>query len=347
MRFQGKFEEKASKIKITPENIDDLWVLNTIIDKGDLVRSKTIRKINLGEKNSEKSKVIKKKVFLGLNVEKVEFKENILKILGEIVEGPEDIPRGSFHSFNIEANDNLEIEKEWLSYQIKKLKDSVNKKDVKLLVCLFNREEAIFGKLERSFIRKTSSIKGNVQKKDYDQKINNFFEEITNIVDEMNSQTQANFIIFGSSNFWIPNIKKEIEKKEFKKKCIFTTVNSVSESGFNELLSKQEIISALKDLDAIKDKKIIDEIFKLISNESNVAYGLKDCEDKANIGAIKELICTENLIGKLREENNFEILETIFKNTELNRGDIHIISGNSEANQKLDGLGGIAAKLRF
>ena len=347
MKIKGNFENKNSKIKIEPENQDDLWTLNTILEQNDIIKAETYRKINLGDKTTEKSKVIKKKVNLTIKLEKIEFKEHSIKLLGTIISGPEDIPFGSHHSFNIEANSKIEVEKDWLNYQIEKIKEATNRKECKILVCLFNREEAILGKLEHNFIKKISSIKGNVAKKGFEQKTDDFFKQISEIIEELDKQNKANNIIFGSSNFWIKPLKKEIENKEYYKKCIFTTVNSVNEAGFNELLTKKEVISSLKDISAVNDKKIVDEIFKRISNNELVSYGLKDCYEKSQIGSIKLIICTDDLIADLREKDQFKTLEEIFQNTEKSRGKIHIIGGESEAVKKLNGLGGIAATLRF
>lgn len=345
MKLLTKFTEKIAKIKI--ESSDDLWTLSTILDSEDIIRGKTIRKVTIGDKNTEKSKVSKKPMFLGISAEKISFENDTLKILGTIIEGPEDIPRGSHHSFSLKANDEIEIEKTWLNYQIKKLKESCNKEDIKIISCIFNREEAIFGKLQRSFFVKLSKITGTVAKKEFDQKTTNFFAEITKNLNELNTRLNPNFIIMGSSHFWQAPMKKEIETSSFSKKCIYTTVNSITESGLTELLLKPEVGIALKNQSAIVDAKTIDEVFKLIMAEAAVCYGLKDCKTNAELGAIEKLICTDNLIKTLRDEDKFKELEEMFKLTETNKGNIHIMSGNSDAIKRLDGIGGVCAILRY
>ena len=54
-----EFLLKNGEIKVKIENPDDFWYLTTIIDKGDLVKGKTIRKIKLGEKVIEGRKLAK------------------------------------------------------------------------------------------------------------------------------------------------------------------------------------------------------------------------------------------------------------------------------------------------
>ena len=71
MRQINKLTDNTVKLKI--ENLDDLWVLNTILDSKDIIRGKTLRKINLSDKNTEKSKVTKKPMFLAISTEKITF----------------------------------------------------------------------------------------------------------------------------------------------------------------------------------------------------------------------------------------------------------------------------------
>ncbi len=56
---------------------------------------------------------------------------------------------------------------------------------------------------------------------------------------------------------------------------------------------------------------------------------------------------TDSFIRKTREENIYEKLEQIMKTVESTKGNIHIISSEHEGGKKLNGLGGIAAILRY
>src|SRR3989338_3406954 len=115
---------KKGEIKVKVENMDDLWYLSTIIDPGDFVKGKTIRKIKLGDKEERAVKIIKKPVFIKINVEKIDFSNtsNILRVRGKIVEGPDDISKGQYHTFNVEENAIITVIKEkWLKFQLDKL----------------------------------------------------------------------------------------------------------------------------------------------------------------------------------------------------------------------------------
>ena len=102
---------KKGTAKVRIENADDLWYLSQIIDVGDSVSGKTLRKLKIGGEDDRKQKVIKKPVFIKIKVEKIELGQGNLRILGIIEEGPEDIAHGEHHSFNVEDGTEIKITK--------------------------------------------------------------------------------------------------------------------------------------------------------------------------------------------------------------------------------------------
>ncbi|MEK6816500.1 MAG: mRNA surveillance protein Pelota, partial [Nanoarchaeota archaeon] len=75
---------KAGDLKVQTQNLDDLWYLSNIVDENDLVSGKTFRKIKIGQEPNVK--VVKKPVFLTIQVEKVEFHKysNSLRVSGKV-----------------------------------------------------------------------------------------------------------------------------------------------------------------------------------------------------------------------------------------------------------------------
>ena len=100
------FDKKKREVKLKIENTDDLWFLSEIIDDKDVVSGQTTRKIKIGDSNDRKQSIVKKTIFISIEVEKVEFHKysDILRVSGLIVSAPEDIPKGSHHTISIEKN---------------------------------------------------------------------------------------------------------------------------------------------------------------------------------------------------------------------------------------------------
>ena len=340
---------KKGIIKVKAENIDDLWYLSHIIDRNDSIKAQTIRKIQLGEKEESTTKVIKKQVTLTIKAEKIEFKDNILRIAGIVEQGPEDIPKASHHSFKVEENDTITITKDrWLRFQLDKLKEATEAKIPPILICILDREEAIFALSKPRGYKILSSIKGEVAKKEERAATKGgFYQEIIKSLKEYTNRYKINNIIVASPAFWKEDLIKEVKDKELKEKIVLATCSSVDKGAINEVMKRPEMREVLKQVRAAKEIKLVESLLEEISKQDKAAYGIDEVEMAANAGAITQLLITDSFIAKMREQENYERIDNIMKITDQTKGDISIISSEHEGGKKLDGLGGIGAILRF
>jgi len=86
-----KTDEKKGFKHLLLENQEDLWELSYIVESNDLVRGTTERKIKIGGEDARNQKVVRKKMTLSLRAEKTEYAHEVLKVLGTIVDGPDDV----------------------------------------------------------------------------------------------------------------------------------------------------------------------------------------------------------------------------------------------------------------
>ena len=150
-------------VKIRIDDPDDFWYLNTIIETGDLVKGKTTRKIRIGD--GDNAKVAKKTLTLQIEAETVEYTSTSLRVNGKIKDGPEDIPRDSYHAISLEIKEEYTIHKKnWFSYHKQKLEEATSKK-YNYLLCLLDREEAIFAITKKYGYKVLTKLKGTVPKK--------------------------------------------------------------------------------------------------------------------------------------------------------------------------------------
>ncbi|MDP6600624.1 MAG: mRNA surveillance protein pelota, partial [Candidatus Woesearchaeota archaeon] len=271
---------KKNTVKVKIENLDDLWYLNHIIEKNDLVKGKTLRKIKIGQETQRKQKIAKKSVFLLIQIEKVEFSKtsNVLRISGTVKEGPEDVPLGSHHTFNIEENSIITILKQkWLKFQIDKLKEASKEASAKILICVHDREEAYFALMKKYGYQLLTSIKGTVAKKaDIKQKETNFYKEILKQLEGYDERYNLSKIIIASPAFWKEELMKEIMDENMKNKIILATCSSADENAINEVIKRPETENALKQDRIAKEFKYIEELFEEISKNNLASYGLKE-----------------------------------------------------------------------
>jgi len=339
----------AAKLKI--ENLDDLWYLSQIIDTGDIIKGKTIRKIKIGKETDRQLKIIKKPVFLKIKVEKIEFSKtsNILRTLGTIIEGPEDIQKGEHHTFNLEPNIIFTLIKEhWLKYQISRLKESTQEKISNILIVVMDREEANFALLKKYGYELLTNIKGKVNKKEVEQRTEGkFYEELIKKIDEYVKRYKIIKVILASPAFWKEDLMKELKDEDLKKKILLATCNATGKNGINEVLKRPEVKAALHEDRISKEINLVEELLTEISKNNLAVYGIKDTENATNAGAVKTLLITDSLIQKAREQDKYEKLDNLMKIADSMKGEISIISSEHEGGKKLNGLGGIGAILRY
>ncbi len=342
---------KKGIVKLKIENSDDLWYLSQIIDIGDFVEGKTIRKIRIGEEGERKQEIIKKPVFLKIKIEKIEFSKtsNVLRLLGVIIEASEELQKGTHHAFSLEPDTIFTLIKErWLKYQIDKLNDACQEKVSKILIVVMDREEAYFALLKKYGYDVLTNIKGDVRKKGIEEKSESkFYEEIIKKIDEYTKRYQVINIILASPAFWKEDLAKEIKDITLKKKIVFATCNAVGKNGIDEVLKRPEVKSALQQERITNEIGFVDELLKEISKNNLAVYGLKETQDAVMAGAVKNLLITDSLIQKLRENEEYEKMDNIIKLVDSMKGSVNIISSEHEGGKKLDGLGGIAAILRY
>jgi stalled ribosome rescue protein Dom34 len=113
--------KRYATIKI--DSVLDFFHLQNIIEKNDLIKAKTWRRIFI-QREDKKIRAKKKFVTLKIKVEKIEFHKHInkLRVTGKIVEAPKEISLGDYHTIEVGLGSILTIEKEeWKENQIKEL----------------------------------------------------------------------------------------------------------------------------------------------------------------------------------------------------------------------------------
>jgi len=340
---------KKGIVKVKIENGDDLWYLSHIIDKEDIIKGKTIRKIKIGQSTDRNQKVTKKSIFVAIKVEKIEFHKDMLRVSGKINEGPDDVRLGSFHTFNVELNSMITIIKEkWLKFQLSKIKDACQDSKKKILLIVHDREEAFIVLLKKYGYEMITHIKGQVQKKsDLEKTKGNFYKDVLKKIEECEQRFNINQIILASPAFWKEDLMKENTNTDLKKKIILATCSSVDKNGIHEVLKRPEVNEALKQDRFANEIRLVDELLIQISKDNLATYGLKYVKNAADAGAVEKLLITDSLIEELREKNKYKELDDMMQQVESTKGSVIIISSENDGGKKLNGLSGIAALLRY
>lgn len=324
--------------------LDDLWYLSQLIEPGDLIKSRTSRKIKVGLENTKKSYV------LTIIAEKIEFLADSLRVNGTVFDEIEDIPKGSHQSLVLIEGSLVTITKnEWLSFQIKRLNDA--SKDIpQVLLVAIDRGDASFGKLKQYGIELLSEISGTVEKKRMKENVKeDFFSDVINMIADYSKRLSPEHIIIGSPAFWKDELYSKIKTlhPSLSKKVIMAKISTTGKVGLHELIKRDEVTSMLKQERIIQETKIIDKILSELHKDGHVAYAIDEVETASVSGAVSDLAVTDSLLTKAKANNFFARINSIMKNVETTNGNVYIISTEHDTGKQLDGLGGIAALLRY
>ncbi len=339
---------KSGELKVQAESKDDLWVLSQIIGPGDRVIGKSTRKVKLGGSDAKEA-VVKRTVTLEIEAEKLDYSAEMLRIQGIVREGPEDVPKGSHHTVEVEENTIVKIiKKKWMKYQIDRIEDAT-KERAAVIICILDRGEAGFALLKPYGFEWLSEFEGEVSKKGVeDKKESKFYEEAALMLADYSKRHKAERIVVASPAFWKDELLAVLKKKysDVAKKVVLATCNTTGTEGVNEVLKRPEIKTALLQQRAAKEINAVDELMKAISKD-NAAYGLKDVKEAAVSGAISVLLITDKLIEKSKAKGSFAEIDEIMRMVDNSKGEIVIVSSSHEGGKELDGLGGIGALLRY
>src|SRR5204862_287932 len=119
--------------------------------------------------------------------------------------------------------------------------EATKQDDRSILIVAFDREEAIFALLKNQGYEVLLELKGDVAKKDFEEKKGNFYQEILKQIQDYDSKYQFNNIIIASPAFWKEYLMKEISDDILKKKIILATCSSIDGSTINEILKRPEL----------------------------------------------------------------------------------------------------------
>ncbi len=337
-----KIDQKNKSLFVVPESIDDLWHLEKIISKNDLVSGKSDRKIKPKTEGEKAERII---IFVEIQVEEVSFHEHsgVLKINGIIVSGnpKELIELKSHQSLDVEPGIKILIKKPVIQkWQVDRLKKAEKESATSgLLIILMDDEQADLAFVNNFSMKKKARVFSGKQGKQFSEQKENYFDEIFNKIVSLNPSK----ILVAGPGFTRENFQKYVELKKIKgfPKMLSVSTNSVGETGINELLKGGKLDSLEKELQLSKEGQLIEEFMQSVSKDY-AEYGLVTVTDALNLGAVSKLILSETFLMQNREK-----AEELLNLAEKVRAETHIISSKNPAEQQITGFGGVVAILRY
>jgi len=348
--------QKQKEITVTPENLNDLWTLYNIIRKGDELSARTQRRVVLREGSKGERKTMR----LKLKAETISFHEfsNRLRVKGKILEGPEDfVSFGSYHTFNIEPLQKIDIIKEvWSKHELRRLKESSKfESNFIILLAAIETGLATIAIITNFSHKRIATIKKHVPGKRYQQSyrnkaLNEFYESIGKVTVENLKAYEIDLIILSgpgnTKNHFMEYLKK-ILNSTISVKIELCHASSGTESAIIETLKSKELAKLKEQVKILQENEKIENILTQFSLDADlILIGLEEVSEASERGAIKQLLIADIMIRGASKEKKLKI-EEIITNVENSGGEISIMSTENIAGDQLVNLESIIGILRY
>ncbi|MFH1836112.1 MAG: mRNA surveillance protein pelota [Methanobacteriota archaeon] len=343
---------RHGKVSIRVDSLDDLWYLSQVVIVGDLVKSKSVRRIKDKEDKLRSGGGERKTITITVKVEKKEFKsdDDSLRFSGVIESGPEDlVSLGSHHTVNVEKESVLTVIKDkWSKIDLDRIKDAEKSTlKPKFLVVIVDEGEATFGlvresKIEYSDLRR--NVGGKYDIKDRESRKMEFYSEVSDIIQNTSGKDGVSNVILAGPGFEKENFFNFISEKNISRiNFLVENTGSSGRRAVSEVLKRSTVHKLLAQLNSSQDIQLVEQVLERIGKDDGLAaYGLPEVFKATSMGAVEKLLVSDTVFMDQRK-----VIEPIMLDVKARRGLVHILNHDSEAGQQLDSLGGIAALLRF
>ena len=331
----------VGEIALLPESLDDLWHLQHLISRGDLVFALTHRKVPAIADKARPEKMERKTVRLGVKVEDVEFHmySNWLRLHGIIKSG---MDVGAYHTLNIEVGTDLSILKyHWRPDLLARIDEAVAESQrPRVIIALVEEGEATIGVLRQFGVQMAAEIRQGSGKGSGEDTRAGFMRDVAAAIDTT-AKDNAEVILAGPG-FTKEDLKKVIDSSlpDLAKRIAMDDTSSIGRSGFQEVLRRGAVKSVLESSRIAREALLIEDLFREIATNGKAAYGMKEVETAKNYGAIEKLLVLDELARRGR-------VDDVMREVADARGKVVIFSSEFEPGDRLRSLGGVAALLRF
>ena len=337
-----QIDNKDLYFELKPETLEDLWLLTQIISPNDVIYSSTKRKVALGE---DKKKQVTKIIAVELLVKKLSFESQVLRVTGEIQNETDFTAVGQSHTLTFTPGDTIKLQKnQFLKVEEEYLNKALHSKSSLNLLVLLDKDDLIAVEFSDFSFSVMIKEQGLGSKKYKYNEVNEEEEKYQHLKDLLKKQYNA-VVLMGPAHF--KDKLQQYIKQHTQISPITLQWSDVSSSTIEQAIAHLSKTGIIENSQLSREKELMQELLIAIEKQEKVVYGYDNTFEKSQMGAIEQLIITTKYIEKNREENTYEQINELMRQVEQTAGNVFIISSTHSPGTQLDGLGGIAALLRY
>ncbi|MDD1653505.1 MAG: mRNA surveillance protein pelota [Methanomicrobiales archaeon] len=333
----GEMRGNYGEIRLFAECVDDLWHLSHLVSPGDLVFATTLRSVDLPPDRLRPEKAEKRPVRLGIRVEEVSFHPyaSRLRIFGVIEHGPD---RGEHHTFNLEAGEGVSVIRPWRKVDLDRI-DRAVKASVAGLVHVIAVEEgeaAIF-RIRQYGPEPVASFSAGSGKGEGATARSDLFARVRDVVASLTGT-----IVVAGPGFVKDEMARYLKEHlpDVRSRITVTETRRAGRGAVADVIGMGVLETIAGDLQLKHEVGLMEELLARIAKGTPAAYGHREVEEAVSLGAVEQLLVSDTM---LRDPQITRLMEQ----AERTRATVTVFSSEFDPGHQLEGLGGIAALLRF
>jgi protein pelota len=345
-------EGGGERLTVVPDSLDDLWHLQYVVEPGDRVAGDTTRRIQRNDEQLRDTGGEREHLWVALDVEDVEFHKfsNRLRLSGPITECSREDQLGLHHTLNVEAHDELEIQKRFKPDQRQRLEDAEEATDnPDVAIATVEEGQAHIHTVSQYGTEERGSFSATTGKGEFARDRTELFDELGAALARMD----VDAIILAGPGFTKQDALDYFEESFREMADLVTTVDTsgVGDRGVHEVLKRGAVEDVQDETRIAAEAALVDELTERIATGEKVAYGPESVAEAAEFGAVETLLVVDDRLRTergLEDEGDWAIdVDEVVTTVERQGGDVTVFSSEFDPGQQLANLGGIAALLRY
>ncbi|XP_068660995.1 protein PELOTA 1 [Aristolochia californica] len=353
------------RVKMVPEESDDLWHAYNLIAPGDNVMAVTVRKVLRETSTGRDAERVKLK--LEVKVETVDYDNegSVLRIRGKNVLENEYVKIGAFHTLEIEQHRPFVLQKDiWDSWALDVLHQACDPAaSADLAVVLMQEGLAHIFLIGKSVTATRARIECSIPRKHgpaiagYEKALNRFFEHVLQAFLKHIDFKVVRCAVIASPGFtkdqFYDYLMLEAERQQLrsiienKSHIVLSHATSGYKHSLKDVLDAPHVMNLIKDTKAAQEVRTLKDFFNMLSSDPDRAcYGPKHVEVANERMAIQTLLITDDQFRNSNTETRQKYVD-LLKSVKALGGSAHVFSTMHASGEQLAQLTGIAAILRF
>jgi protein pelota len=358
-------KDGSGMIVLRPDTAEDLWHAYNLLQKGDLVRCTTVRKV-VKESNTGSTTSSKKRLMLTIQLKKVEFDPDGLEVrLSGTTQSENDFVRlGAYHTLTLELNQNFSIEKVcWDQIYLDVLEEATNpEKQAEIAAVVMQSGLAHVCLVTGALTITKARIDFNIPKKRTGSTknakgVHKFYEAVYQAILRHVDFEKVKVILLASPGFvkddFFQYLQQEAVRREDrtlienKTKFVLCKASSGHKHALEEVFSDPAVMSQMENTKVKKEVETLNSFMKMMRTDPDRAYyGFNHVSKAHEQLAIDSLLVTDQLFRSSNVKTRKSYVALV-ESVRENGGKVYIFSSMHVSGRQLQLVSGIAAILRY